>query len=318
MKGSSALLCSVVMALFGLVASVAQAAAPGTPEFDYEWIKGHPFVQSEQTAVLRITMGGDIDDPTSPGLTIAGFNFVMEIPEGVVDETTVSIPGGGDAYQNIVPMSPDDANAYGSPKVRLLTDYRTIVDAYPASLYPTAPDAGRDEQNAMLWDANSFIVEDFPGAPAGRKWITLTGVAQRLKNVPSLGNIPSMTNALTDVAITEPLGPAGSTAGTSQRAAFLDIEFLIPADPSSVGRADLFYNIQIFANPSASETMATEDSLPSPFLTEPLDPQVFAVDTTAGTGSFAETDGLAGGSQPQILEPAPAQTLENESWDVYE
>lgn len=308
------LLLSVLLAFFaGMGASVASAQLPA-PKFDYEWIKGHPLVTAEQEAVLRVTMHGDVDDPTSPGLVLSGFNIAVQIPEGVVDETTVSIPGGGDKFSEIIPETPSDDNAYGSPKVRLLSDYRLVADAYPSSVYPTPPDDGRDERNAMLWDNSGFIVEDLGTAPAGFLQIAITGVGQRLESISPLGDIPTRRNDLTEAEATSPLGPAGSTTGTSQRAAFLDIKFTVLDTADPVDRANFFYNIMVMANPNAVQTFSAEDHLPNPSATQPSVPKTLALDSN----TFLETDGADNDSQPQILQDGPTQTTFNASWELYQ
>jgi hypothetical protein len=308
---------SSVLALI-LTVGLASMVCAQAPVFDYEWISGHPATLTEESAVLRITMSGDLDDPTSPGLVVSGFNIAIEIPEGVVDETLESYVGGGEGFEFIEAMSPIDANAatVASAKVRELADYRTVVDAYPALIHPVAPADGRDELNAMVWEDANFIVEEITSGsvPAGKKWIAVTGVVQRLISKSPIGNIDSMRNAVTDALATAPLGLAGDTTGTVQRAAFLDIKFKVLATPPNIyaNKAELFNNIKVFANPLATDFMALDDHLSDPNNTIPTVGPLVAADST----TFENTDGEDGASPPQILVPDPAN-LSNPSWNLY-
>lgn len=339
MKSSLRLLVVLMGALLLLSSNVA-TAQPGVPIFEYEWIKGHPLrpidtgTPSTQDAVLRVMMSGDMDDPTSPGLTVAGFNLMIEIDEGVVDTSTSPVAGGGEKFDEIIPTSPNDANAAVDPDTSQLVraidpdnndtdlggtnvladcDYRVISGAYANPPHATAPTLGRDEKNVMLWDGSGFLVEEIAGAPAGKKWIIITGVSQRLVDKDPLGDIPAMFNALTNANPTQPLGPAGSSTGTAERAAFLDIKFKVLETTTVPDRLGFYDSIKLLPNPLATEILAAEDSLPNFNASVPTNP----IEILTDSNSFAATDGASGSSAPQILDPYQAPQTNSESWEFY-
>ncbi len=268
-------------------------AQPGAPVLEYEWIKGQPALAgTAHDAVLRVTMTGDIDDPTSPGLVISGFNAVVELTAGVVDTA------------NVVVATPSDLNAgtNGVIPTRSLTDYRLVPNAYPAFLYPTLTALERAERNVCDWEAGTFVATPAAtngGNPpgAGREFVKLAAIGVRDKTV---GGVPvvSAANLLTDAAPTAPLGDPGDTTGTSQRAAFVDLIFPVLSSASGADVADFYETIVLTRNLDAGQAFVADDAYTNPSGPPPL-PVVIA----ATVATFDNVDDpTSGDDNPQILE----------------